>query len=51
MDVVEKPIGDIIPYEKNPRHNDEAVKFLGGHNGCQHLQFKNDGVSVPSNQL
>lgn len=27
MDVVEKPIDDIIPYEKNPRHNDEAPQY------------------------
>ena len=25
MDIVEKPIGELIPYENNPRYNDRAV--------------------------
>lgn len=25
MDIVEKPIGELIPYENNPRYNDNAV--------------------------
>lgn len=25
MDIVEKPIGELIPYENNPRYNDSAV--------------------------
>lgn len=28
MDVVTRKITDITPYEKNPRYNDEAVKFV-----------------------
>lgn len=28
MNIIEKKIGDIIPYEKNPRKNDEAVKYV-----------------------
>nr|DAZ56707.1 MAG TPA: ParB protein [Caudoviricetes sp.] len=38
MDVVEKPINDIIPYEKNPRHNDEAVKYVA--NSIRQFGFK-----------
>lgn len=38
MDVVEKPIDDIIPYEKNPRHNDEAVKYVA--NSIRQFGFK-----------
>lgn len=28
MNIIEIKIGDIIPYEKNPRKNDEAVKYV-----------------------
>ena len=28
MKIVEMKIGDIIPYEKNPRKNDDAVKYV-----------------------
>lgn len=28
MKVVEKKLSELRPYEKNPRHNDEAVKFV-----------------------
>lgn len=28
MNIIEMKIGDIIPYEKNPRKNDEAVKYV-----------------------
>lgn len=28
MKIIEMKIGDIIPYEKNPRKNDEAVKYV-----------------------
>lgn len=28
MNIVEKKISDIVPYEKNPRKNDEAVKYV-----------------------
>ena len=28
MDIVLKKISDIRPYEKNPRKNDEAVKYV-----------------------
>lgn len=38
MEVVEKTIDDIIPYEKNPRHNDEAVKYVA--NSIRQFGFK-----------
>lgn len=28
MEIIQKKIGDIIPYENNPRKNDEAVKYV-----------------------
>ena len=28
MNIIEKPIDEIIPYENNPRHNDKAVKYV-----------------------
>lgn len=28
MDIIQKKIADIIPYERNPRQNDEAVKYV-----------------------
>ena len=28
MNIIEKPIESIIPYDKNPRFNDEAVKYV-----------------------
>ena len=28
MNIIEIKIGDIIPYEKNPRKNDDAVKYV-----------------------
>lgn len=28
MQIVEKPVGELIPYENNPRKNDEAVEYV-----------------------
>ena len=28
MQIINKPIKELIPYEKNPRKNDEAVKYV-----------------------
>ena len=28
MQIIEKPIGELIPYEKNPRRNEEAVPYV-----------------------
>lgn len=28
MQIVEKPVGELIPYENNPRKNDEAVQYV-----------------------
>ena len=50
LNVVYKPIGKIKPYEKNPRKNDEAVRFVK--NSIEQFVFKNpiiidgDGVIV-----
>lgn len=50
MNVIEKSIGDIKPYEKNPRKNDDAVKYVA--NSIREFGFKvpivvdKDGVIV-----
>ena len=28
MTIVEKKLSELVPYEKNPRHNKEAVKYV-----------------------
>ena len=28
MEIIYKKVEELIPYEKNPRHNDEAVKYV-----------------------
>jgi ParB-like chromosome segregation protein Spo0J len=28
MQIINKPIKELTPYEKNPRKNDEAVKYV-----------------------
>lgn len=38
MQIVIKQIGDIIPYEKNPRKNDEAVEYVA--NSIKEFGFK-----------
>jgi DNA modification methylase len=40
MNIIEMKIGDIIPYEKNPRKNDDAVKYVAE-------SIKNFGFKVP----
>lgn len=50
MNIVEKKIGEIQPYEKNPRRNDEAVKYVA--KSIEEFGFKvplvidNNGVIV-----
>ena len=50
MTVVEKKLSELVPYEKNPRHNDEAVKYVK--NSIKKFGFKvpividKDGVIV-----
>ena len=50
MNIIEKKIGDIKPYERNPRRNDEAVKYVA--ESIKNFGFKNpiivdnDGVIV-----
>lgn len=38
MNIIEKKITDIIPYEKNPRRNDEAVQYVA--ESIRHFGFK-----------
>jgi ParB-like chromosome segregation protein Spo0J len=38
MQVIEKPINEIKPYEKNPRKNDEAVQYVA--NSIKQFGFK-----------
>lgn len=38
MEIINKKIKDIIPYEKNPRNNDEAVKYVA--NSIKEFGFK-----------
>jgi site-specific DNA-methyltransferase (adenine-specific) len=38
MQVIEKPINEIKPYEKNPRKNDEAVQYVA--NSIKEFGFK-----------
>ena len=40
MNVIEKPLSEIKPYEKNPRMNDEAVDYVAE-------SIKNYGFKVP----
>lgn len=40
MDIVMKPVGDLIPYINNPRHNDQAVDAVAS-------SIKNFGFKVP----
>ena len=50
MQIVYKNIDEIMPYEKNPRKNDEAVKYVA--NSIKEFGFKvpvvidSDGVIV-----
>jgi len=39
MNIIEKNIKDIIPYENNPRKNEEAVEFVA--NSIKEFGFKN----------
>lgn len=40
MDIIMKPVGDLIPYINNPRHNDQAVDAVAS-------SIKNFGFKVP----
>lgn len=40
MKIINKKIEELIPYEKNPRHNDEAVKYVA-------QSIKDFGFKVP----
>ena len=51
MEVVMRKVGELIPYERNPRRNDEAVKYVKA--SIEQFGFKvpividADGVIVP----
>ena len=38
MEIIYKKVGDLIPYEKNPRKNDKAVKYVA--NSIEEFGFK-----------
>ncbi len=38
MEIIEKKIDELIPYEKNPRKNDNAVKYVA--NSIREFGFK-----------
>ena len=40
MQIVERDIGSLVPYENNPRHNEDAVKFVAA-------SIKEFGFKVP----
>ena len=54
MQIIDKPINDIIPYDKNPRNNDAAVNTAVNKNtnrGDQTMSgnYKVDGLIVYDN--
>lgn len=38
MEIIMKKVNEIKPYEKNPRHNEEAVKYVA--NSIKEFGFK-----------
>ena len=38
MEIINKKIDDLIPYENNPRYNDEAVEYVA--NSIKEFGFK-----------
>lgn len=55
MEIIEKKISDITPYENNPRNNDDAVAYVA--NSIREFGFKvpivvdRDGVIVAGHSL
>lgn len=35
MKVINMKVSELIPYEKNPRHNDDAVKYVADEQYCK----------------
>ena len=48
MNIIELPIDSIIPYENNPRDNDEAVEFVA--NCIRRFGFRNP-IQVDENNV
>lgn len=49
MEIIIKKIGDIIPYENNPRKNDEAVEYVA--NSIREFGFKNPVIIDKNNVI
>lgn len=49
MDIVMKKVGDIVPYENNPRRNSEAVKYVA--NSIKEFGFKQPIVIDKNNVI
>ncbi|WP_292017420.1 MULTISPECIES: ParB N-terminal domain-containing protein [unclassified Megasphaera] len=49
MQVIEKQVAELIPYENNPRHNEDAVKFVAS--SIQQFGFKVPIVISPDNVI
>lgn len=49
MNIVEKHVDELIPYENNPRHNEDAVKFVKA--SIQQFGFKVPIVIDPDNTI
>lgn len=49
MEIIMKKVDEIKPYEKNPRHNDEAVKYVA--NSIKEFGFKNPIIIDKNNVI
>lgn len=49
MEIIIKKIGDIIPYENNPRKNDDAVEYVA--NSIREFGFKNPVIIDKNNVI
>lgn len=49
MEVIFKPVADIIPYENNPRKNDDAVEFVA--NSIKEFGFRNPIIITEDNVI
>ena len=49
MEIIMKKVNEIKPYEKNPRHNDEAVKYVA--NSIKEFGFKNPIIIDKNNVI
>lgn len=49
MEIIMKKVDEIKPYEKNPRHNEEAVKYVA--NSIKEFGFKNPIIIDKNNVI